>query len=99
MYLPNEIWILIFEFDITYHKNYENVMRDIHLLTTKKLAQDYFDGPTQHWPTYFRFFQNGVWHTAKYTEIIYNKFDILLYNETTGSFCRHLHTIPDIRCL
>lgn len=94
MYIPTEIWRNIFDYDPTYHAAFKKVIQDINLIMTKKLSSDYFDGPCQYWPTYFRFFQNGVWYTAMYTEQRYNLYLIRLYNEKSGTFCQHLHRLP-----
>jgi hypothetical protein len=96
MHLPNEVWKKIYDFDPTYHIKFQDVIQDIKLMTTKKLSNDYFDGPSQYWPDYFRFYQKGVWYTAVYTEKSYNLFSIFLYNEKNGTFCQHLHRLKDV---
>lgn len=93
MMLPPEILRSIFEFDPTYHEYFGRVLHDIRLLTTQRLASDYFDGSSQCHPTYFRFLQRGIWYTATYTEESHNVFNVILYNEQNGTFGRHLHRL------
>jgi hypothetical protein len=93
MNLPSELTKNIFEFDSTYHEHFQHVVKEINLFTTKKLALDYFDGICQHWPTYFRFFQNGIWYTAEYFELKYNRFFVTLYNEEYGTCSLHVHEV------
>lgn len=91
--LPEEIWNYIYEFDPTFRELFQPVLKQIKILTTIRLASDYFEGPSQIWPTYFRFFRYNVWYTATYTEESHDLFKIILYNEKTGSFYRHLHRL------
>jgi hypothetical protein len=88
-----ELWKNIFEFDPTYHEHFKYVLEEINLLMTKKLADNYFDGSSQHWPKHFRFFQNNVWYTADYIEQSYNLYHVVLYNEKYGTYAKHLHHV------
>lgn len=91
--LPPELWRLVFEFDPTYREHFGGVLEQINLLTTKRLASDYVDLPCQHYRRHFRFYQKGIWYTAKYTESEHNVFHVTLFNEQNGTFGQHLHRV------
>lgn len=93
MRLPIEIWRNIFDYDPTYHVAFQRVIQDIELIMTKRLSSDYFDGSCEYWPGYFRFYKNGAWHTATFSEKSYNLFLIRLFNEKNGTFFQHFHQI------
>jgi len=91
--LPPEIWGYIFEFDPTYRERFYRSLRQIDTLMTMRLASCYVDLPCQHFKDYFRFYQRGIWYTARYIELEYNVFDVTLYNEQNGTFGQHLHRL------
>ena len=92
--LPNEIWTSIWKYDSTYHDYFRiHVLSEIRLLRCKELASDYYDKPSQHFESYFRFFQNNKWFRAHFEEINYRSYNITLYNENDGTFCNHLHHV------
>jgi len=93
LFFPNDIWRLIWQYDGTYSTYFSNrVLPEISVLKCRELAADYFEGTSECYPSFFRFFQNSVWYTAQFEESTYGHYHITLYNETNGYFCRHLHT-------
>jgi len=97
--LPREVWTIIFEFDPTFHDVFQkNVVKHISTLTSQRLALHYFDEKSISFErTSFRFYQNNTWFTARFTEIEYMKYDVVLWNEKHGTSARHLHQVPG-RC-
>lgn len=97
--LPGDVWMRIWEYDPTYHGHFrDKILPEIRILRSKELARDYYDGTSYCAPGHFRFYQNNTWFTAFFEEMDWNRFSIQLINEHHGTFCTHLHHIPN-RCL
>ena len=91
---PPEVWMRIWEFDSTYHDHYRlSILPHMTILRSQCLAHDYYDGHSECRPTSFRFYQNEMWFTASFEETEWNDFQVTLYNENSGMFCRHRHRV------
>jgi hypothetical protein len=92
--VPNDICMRIWEFDPTYHFIFRmDILPEIRSLRCRKLARDYFDGDSQCFPEYFRFYQNTLWFTVTFEETEWNVFHVTLWNEKHGTYARHRHII------
>lgn len=93
--LPYEIQQNIWEYDPTFYEYFSKfVLPNIRLLRCKNLAADYYEGSiVEHFEHYFRFYQNCTWYRAYFEEISYKSYNVTLFNERHGTFCKHMHRV------
>jgi len=93
--LPGEIWTIIFEYHDPFKTFFKkNVIPEILLFRCKTIAKYYIGIPCQYFKSYFRYYNNKRWYTISFSEISYNKYQIIKMNEKSGTAFCHIFIVP-----